>query len=98
PGARGARLARLAPFPGHGSARSRPPRRGGIARRPGGASDGEIAMKFGKTRRIHLIGIGGSGMSGIAEVLLNLGYAVTGSDLASGETVKRLKTLGARIR
>jgi UDP-N-acetylmuramate--alanine ligase len=41
-------------------------------------------MKFRKTRRIHLVGIGGSGMSGIAEVLLNLGYGVTGSDIATG--------------
>lgn len=50
-----------------------------------------------KVSRIHMIGIGGSGMSGIAEVLLNLGYAVTGSDLAYGATVKRLKNLGADI-
>jgi UDP-N-acetylmuramate--alanine ligase len=55
-------------------------------------------MKFGRTRRIHLVGIGGSGMSGIAEVLLNLGYTVSGSDLAEGEAVKRLRRLGARIR
>ena len=54
-------------------------------------------MKFGSTRRIHLVGIGGSGMSGIAEVLLNLGYSVTGSDLVAGEPVKRLRKLGARV-
>jgi len=36
---------------------------------------------YGRIRRIHLVGIGGAGMSGIAEVLLNLGYAVSGSDV-----------------
>jgi UDP-N-acetylmuramate--alanine ligase len=52
---------------------------------------------FGHTRRIHLVGIGGSGMSGIAEVLLNLGYKVTGSDLAENDAVRRLRRLGARV-
>jgi UDP-N-acetylmuramate--alanine ligase len=47
--------------------------------------------------RIHMVGIGGSGMSGIAEVLLNLGYTVTGSDMSLSDTVKRLKRLGAEI-
>ncbi len=46
---------------------------------------------------IHMVGIGGSGMSGIAEVLLNLGYAVHGSDLADGPVVARLRELGAVI-
>jgi UDP-N-acetylmuramate--alanine ligase len=46
---------------------------------------------------IHFVGIGGSGMSGIAEVLLNLGYAVQGSDLRHGEVTRRLESLGARI-
>ncbi len=50
-----------------------------------------------KVARVHMVGIGGSGMSGIAEVLLNLGYLVTGSDLAEGPTVKRLRGLGASI-
>ncbi len=50
-----------------------------------------------KTRRIHFIGIGGIGMSGIAEVLINLGYQVTGSDLEAGPTVQRLKKLGGSI-
>ncbi|MGH9749035.1 MAG: UDP-N-acetylmuramate--L-alanine ligase [Candidatus Polarisedimenticolia bacterium] len=50
-----------------------------------------------KTRRIHFVGIGGIGMSGIAEVLLNLGYEVTGSDLEEGATVQRLRRLGASI-
>ena len=45
-------------------------------------------------RNIHFIGIGGSGMSGIAEVLLNLGYRVSGSDLADSATLRRLAALG----
>jgi len=45
-------------------------------------------------RKIHFIGIGGSGMSGIAEVLLNLGYQVSGSDLADSATLRRLASLG----
>jgi UDP-N-acetylmuramate--alanine ligase len=53
--------------------------------------------EMGRTRHIHMIGIGGSGMSGIAEVLLNLGYQVSGSDLARGAAVERLMTLGADI-
>jgi len=52
---------------------------------------------YGRIRRIHLVGIGGSGMSGIAEVLLNLGYQVSGSDLKESEPVARLRSLGARI-
>ncbi|MGH9797431.1 MAG: UDP-N-acetylmuramate--L-alanine ligase, partial [Candidatus Polarisedimenticolia bacterium] len=50
-----------------------------------------------KTRRLHFVGIGGIGMSGIAEVLLNLGYEVTGSDLEEGASVQRLRRLGASI-
>jgi UDP-N-acetylmuramate--alanine ligase len=46
---------------------------------------------------IHFVGIGGSGMCGIAEVLLNLGYAVQGSDLKHGESTGRLQRLGARV-
>ena len=52
---------------------------------------------FRKVRRIHFVGIGGSGMSGIAEVLVNLGYRVTGSDLAHGDATRRLKKLGAKV-
>ncbi|MCI0527510.1 MAG: Mur ligase domain-containing protein, partial [Nitrospira sp.] len=52
---------------------------------------------FRKIQHIHFVGIGGSGMSGIAEVLLNLGYKVTGSDLAHSETVKRLEMLGGKV-
>lgn len=52
---------------------------------------------FGKIKHIHLVGIGGTGMSGIAELLLNLGYKVTGSDLASTEVTERLARLGGGI-
>ena len=50
-----------------------------------------------KVRHIHFVGIGGSGMSGIAEVLANLGYQVSGSDLADNTATRRLKSLGVRI-
>lgn len=50
-----------------------------------------------KVKKIHFIGIGGSGMSGIAEVLLNLGFEVSGSDLASNATTKRLQGFGATV-
>ena len=49
-------------------------------------------------RKIHFIGIGGSGMSGIAEVLINLGYTVSGSDLQVGAATQRLAALAARLR
>jgi UDP-N-acetylmuramate--alanine ligase len=52
---------------------------------------------YGRTNRIHFIGVGGVGMSGIAEVLLNMGYQVSGSDLRSGEATERLVQLGGRI-
>src|ERR1700736_6641749 len=52
---------------------------------------------FAKIQRIHFVGIGGAGMSGIAEVLLNLGYQVSGSDLSSNGVTDRLITLGARV-
>ena len=50
-----------------------------------------------KVKRIHFVGIGGSGMSGIAEVLLNLGYLVSGSDLAANAATERLVALGAKV-
>ncbi|MBW2261375.1 MAG: UDP-N-acetylmuramate--L-alanine ligase [Deltaproteobacteria bacterium] len=50
-----------------------------------------------KRYHIHLVGIGGIGMSGIAEVLINLGYTVSGSDLNESEATRRLSGLGARI-
>ncbi|MEW5862389.1 MAG: UDP-N-acetylmuramate--L-alanine ligase [Pseudomonadota bacterium] len=51
-----------------------------------------------KVRRIHFVGIGGAGMSGIAEVLATLGYEVSGSDLAENAATRRLAALGARVR
>ena len=50
-----------------------------------------------RSPRIHFVGIGGIGMSGIAEVLLNLGYAVSGSDLKDSDITRRLAALGGRI-
>jgi UDP-N-acetylmuramate--alanine ligase len=52
---------------------------------------------FRKVQHIHFIGIGGIGMSGIAEVLLNLGYIVSGSDLVASDITQRLARMGARI-
>ena len=52
---------------------------------------------YGSNRNIHFVGIGGIGMSGIAELLLNLGHSVTGSDLKASKTTERLRELGARI-
>ena len=52
---------------------------------------------FAKLQRIHFVGIGGIGMSGIAEVLLNLGYKVSGSDLKTSVVTQRLASLGASI-
>ena len=50
-----------------------------------------------KVKNIHFVGIGGSGMSGIAEVLFNLGFGVSGSDMADNATTRRLADLGIRI-
>ena len=50
-----------------------------------------------KVKHIHFVGIGGSGMSGIAEVLANLGFTVSGSDLADSATTRRLASIGIRI-
>ncbi len=52
---------------------------------------------FAKIQQIHFVGIGGIGMSGIAEVLLNLGYKVSGSDLKSSAVTQRLAGLGAAV-
>ena len=52
---------------------------------------------FKRYQHIHFVGIGGAGMSGIAEVLLNMGYRVTGSDQRRGEAVERLEQLGAKV-
>ncbi len=52
---------------------------------------------FKRYQHLHFVGIGGVGMSGIAEVLLNMGYRVTGSDARRSETVERLERLGAKV-
>jgi UDP-N-acetylmuramate--alanine ligase len=52
---------------------------------------------FKRYQHLHFVGIGGVGMSGIAELLLNMGYRVTGSDARRGETVERLERLGAKV-
>jgi UDP-N-acetylmuramate--alanine ligase len=54
-------------------------------------------MSLKRQRKIHFVGIGGSGMSGIAEILLNMGHLVQGSDLSRSDTVKRLEGLGAKV-
>jgi UDP-N-acetylmuramate--alanine ligase len=54
-------------------------------------------MFRGRVRTIHFVGIGGIGMSGIAEVLLASGFAVTGSDAKASDTTKRLEDLGAKV-
>ncbi|HTB69293.1 MAG TPA: Mur ligase domain-containing protein, partial [Steroidobacteraceae bacterium] len=55
------------------------------------------ADRMRRIHTIHLVGIGGSGMSGIAEVLINLGYRVQGSDLKANTVTQRLAQLGAQI-
>ncbi|MGH9341906.1 MAG: UDP-N-acetylmuramate--L-alanine ligase [Acidobacteriota bacterium] len=54
-------------------------------------------MHFGKFKHFHFVGIGGIGMSGIAEILLHQGFQVSGSDVQDGPIPERLRTLGARI-
>jgi UDP-N-acetylmuramate--alanine ligase len=56
-----------------------------------------MMVSFHNFKRIHLVGIGGVGMSGIAEVLLTLGYAVSGSDLRLSAATERLQNLGAQV-
>src|SRR5688572_25540665 len=68
-----------------------------------GRSSTEAAAAVGlgmakRTRLVHFVGIGGIGMSGIAEVLLNLGFKVRGSDLKASDVTKRLAGLGGDIR
>lgn len=54
-------------------------------------------MMLGRTRRVHFVGVGGIGMSGIAELLVNLGYEVSGSDVARSSGTDRLEGLGVRV-
>jgi UDP-N-acetylmuramate--alanine ligase len=57
----------------------------------------QVASTFGNIERIHFVGIGGTGMSGIAEVLSNLGYIVSGSDVKESAVTQRLSELGLKI-
>ena len=61
-------------------------------------ADGTAPTPERRAGRIHLVGIGGIGMSGIAEVLLTLGYSISGSDLSDNDTTRRLRELGADVR
>jgi len=61
------------------------------------ATTQEWGTMLGKIRKVHFVGIGGIGMSGIAEVLLNLGFTVSGSDVKLSPVTERLALLGARI-
>jgi len=54
-------------------------------------------IKFSRIKKIHFVGIGGAGMSGIAEVLHNMGFIISGSDISENEAVKRLKAMGMVI-
>ena len=58
---------------------------------------GSSLQPMRRINRVHLVGIGGAGMSGIAEVLVNLGFEVSGSDLADSSTTRHLMKLGATI-
>lgn len=64
---------------------------------PRGRGYAEARTALGRTRRVHFIGIGGIGMSGIAELLTNLGYAVSGSDQRASDVTARLKQLGVVV-
>ena len=52
--------------------------------------------KIKRLRTVHFVGMGGSGMSGIAEVMIGLGYKIQGSDIRISEQLERLKSLGAK--
>jgi UDP-N-acetylmuramate--alanine ligase len=54
-------------------------------------------MRFGKVRKLHFVGIGGIGMCGIAEVLHNQGYRITGSDLVMTEVTDHLSSIGVKV-
>ena len=65
--------------------------------RPASDARGRSRDQMGRVRRIHMVGIGGIGMSSIAEVLIARGFEITGSDLKKSDTTARLETLGATI-
>ena len=68
-----------------------------IARSTVASDTGQGETGMGRIKRVHFVGIGGAGMSGIAEVLINLGYEVSGSDLQQNTVTRRLEKMGARI-
>lgn len=61
------------------------------------SKDSFLSPRMGRVERIHFVGIGGAGMCGIAEVLQNEGYQITGSDLAESRVVSRLRSLGIQV-
>src|SRR2546429_5810328 len=65
--------------------------------RPACSSTSRRTPMYKRYRHIHFVGIGGVGMSGIAEILVNMGYTVTGSDQKRSETIERLQRLGAQV-
>jgi UDP-N-acetylmuramate--alanine ligase len=69
----------------------------GLSVMPNNPINNHQDVKMSRIKRIHFIGIGGSGMSGIAEVLLNLGYTISGSDIKENLATQRLQSLGATI-
>ncbi len=60
-------------------------------------SSGSHLHPMRRIQRVHFVGIAGAGMSGIAEVLINQGFAVSGSDIADNRITRRLRRLGATI-
>jgi UDP-N-acetylmuramate--alanine ligase len=56
-----------------------------------------VIPEMRRIKTIHFVGIGGAGMCGVAEVLLNQGYTITGSDIKASENTKRLLSMGAKI-
>jgi UDP-N-acetylmuramate--alanine ligase len=61
------------------------------------AHKSHTASRMGRTRRLHFVGVGGAGMSGIAELMANLGYEVSGSDRREGDVTRRLRGLGVEV-
>ncbi len=62
-----------------------------------GGTRGHSASRMGRIRRLHFVGVGGAGMSGIAEIMANLGYEVSGSDVKGSDVTRRLEDLGVQV-
>ena len=54
-------------------------------------------IEYSRVRKLHFVGIGGAGMCGIAEVLHNMGFVISGSDISENDSVKRLKRMGIKV-